>query len=76
MRSTIKCVKDMICLHFADLKMLNQKIVYIDIVKVVMTDNFLTISPQISCEFQSSDILLDSLWIQAAIDSEVGLLGY
>jgi hypothetical protein len=60
----------------ANIKMRGQKMIYIDLVKVSLTELQLVLSPIAPNELEEPDETYQSIYAQVAIDGDVGLVGF
>lgn len=61
----------------ADVKVLEHRVIYVDLVKASLEDVNLVFRPiQGSKLADNSGKNQDTVWVQAAIDSQIGLLGF
>lgn len=72
----MKQFEQLVALELANIKMRGQKLIYIDIVKVSLTELQLVLSPISQSEIEDPDETYQSIYAQIAIDGDVGLVGF
>lgn len=72
----MKQFEQLVALELANIKMRGQKLVYIDIVKVSLTELQLVLSPISQNELEDPDETYQSIYAQIAIDGDIGLVGF
>lgn len=78
---TNKQIKKLMCLQLADCKMKGHRLIYVDLVQVSLHDLHLLFRSfkdptQALLLQQKEGTNAEQLWLQAAIDSEIGLIGF
>ena len=71
-----KQLEQLFALELANIKMRGQKLIYIDIVKISLTELQLILSPIAMNEVDETNDMCQSIYAQVAIDGDVGLVGF
>lgn len=72
----MKQYEQLIALEMANIKMRGQKVIYLDVVKVQLTELQLIMSPIAHNEVEEADETYQSIYAQIAIESEIGMIGF
>ena len=71
-----KQIDQLLAMHLADLKILEHRLIYVDLVQACLEDLLLVFRPATHGQGQQAGAGYEKVWVQSAIDSTMGLIGF